>query len=130
MPSSRSRSNIWHPFTQMRSWEAEGAPEIVSAEGVWLVDAAGRRYIDGISSLWCNVHGHRHPRIDAAVREQLGRVAHSTTLGLSHPAAEALARRLVAIAPGANTAEGEPATGALSRVFYSDSGSTAVEVAL
>jgi adenosylmethionine-8-amino-7-oxononanoate aminotransferase len=90
-----------------------------------LIDAAGRRYIDGVSSLWCNVHGHRHPRIDAAVREQLDRVAHTTTLGLSHPPAEELARRLVEIAPGA----GSDAP-ALNRVFYSDSGSTAVEVAL
>jgi adenosylmethionine---8-amino-7-oxononanoate aminotransferase len=119
MPTPPPRSHVWHPFTQMRGYEAEEAPAIASGEGVWLTDTAGRRYIDGISSLWCNVHGHRHPRIDAAVRDQLGRVAHSTMLGLSHPPAEELARRLVAIAPGA-----------LSRVFYSDSGSTAVEVAL
>ncbi len=76
-------------------------------------------YIDGVSSLWCNVHGHRHPAIDAAIREQLRQVAHSTLLGLSHEPAIELAERLVAIAP-----EG------LTRVFYSDSGSTAVEVAL
>ncbi len=98
---------------------------IASGEGEFLFDTDGRRYIDGISSLWCNVHGHRHPRIDAAVREQLERVAHTTMLGLSHPGGEALARRLVEIAPGAS-AEGGP----LSWVFYSDSGSTAVEVAL
>ena len=118
MPS-RPDSHVWHPFTQMRGFEAEDAPVIESGAGTWLVDTEGRRYIDGVSSLWCNVHGHRHPRIDAAVREQLGRVAHTTMLGLSHPGAEGLARRLVALAPGA-----------LSRVFYSDSGSTAVEVAL
>jgi adenosylmethionine-8-amino-7-oxononanoate aminotransferase len=103
----------------MQGWPAELAPSIERAEGVWLVDTAGRRYIDGVSSLWCNVHGHRHPQIDAAVRAQLERVAHTTTLGLSHPPAEELARRLVELA-------GEP----LSRVFYSDSGSTSVEVAL
>jgi adenosylmethionine-8-amino-7-oxononanoate aminotransferase len=110
----------------MEGWRDERAPVIVAGEGEHLVDAEGRRYIDGISSLWCNVHGHRHPTIDAAVRRQLDRVAHSTMLGLSHPGAEELARRLAAIAPGAG--DGRP--GPLSRVFYSDSGSTAVEVAL
>ncbi len=116
---ARPDSPVWHPFTQMRGFAEESAPVIESGEGSWLVDTEGRRYIDGVSSLWCNVHGHRHPRIDAAVREQLGRVAHTTMLGLSHPGAEELARRLVALAPGS-----------LSRVFYSDSGSTAVEIAL
>ena len=89
------------------------------AEGTNLYDSDGNAYIDGVSSLWCNVHGHRHPAIDAAVRSQLGRVAHSTMLGLSHEPAIELAERLVAIAPPG-----------LTRVFYSDSGSTAVEVAL
>jgi adenosylmethionine-8-amino-7-oxononanoate aminotransferase len=103
----------------MRDFATEDAPVIESGDGVWLTATDGRRYIDGISSLWCNVHGHRHPGIDAAVRAQLDRVAHTTMLGLSHPAAEELARRLVELAPGG-----------LSRVFYSDSGSTAVEVAL
>jgi len=92
---------------------------IERAEGTQLVDSEGRHYIDGVSSLWCNVHGHRHEGIDAAVRRQLGKVAHSTMLGLSHPAAAELAARLVAIAPAG-----------LSRVFYSDSGSTATEIAL
>jgi adenosylmethionine---8-amino-7-oxononanoate aminotransferase len=117
--SAFAADNLWHPFTQMRGWEDEDAPVIETAEGTWLIDSEGRRYIDGVSSLWCNVHGHRHPRIDAAVAEQLGRVAHTTMLGLSHRPAEELARRLVALT-------GEP----LARVFYSDSGSTAVEVAL
>jgi adenosylmethionine-8-amino-7-oxononanoate aminotransferase len=124
MSSLPLQSHVWHPFTQMDGWRGERAPVIVAAEGEHLVDSEGRRYIDGISSLWCNVHGHRHPRIDAAVRKQLDRVAHSTLLGLSHPGAEELARRLVEIAP----ADGRH--GPLSRVFYSDSGSTAVEVAL
>ncbi len=92
---------------------------IEQAEGCELIDADGRRYLDGVSSLWCNVHGHRHPLIDAAVRDQLDRVAHSTMLGLSHPGAAELAARLVEIAPPG-----------LSRVFFSDSGSTAAEVAL
>ncbi len=125
MPGRRV-PHLWHPFTQMRGFEDEPAPSIESAEGVWLVDTDGRRYIDGVSSLWCNVHGHGHPHIDAAVRDQLDRVAHTTMLGLSHPGAEELARRLVAIAPGARAGRAGP----LSRVFYSDSGSTAVEVAL
>ena len=89
------------------------------AEGVELIDTDGTAYLDGVSSLWCTVHGHRHPAIDEAVREQLDRVAHSTMLGLSHPAAAELAARLIEVAPPG-----------LSRVFYSDSGSTAVEVAL
>ena len=113
------RAHLWHPFTQGRGWADEEAVVIERGEGTDLVDTAGRRYIDGVSSLWCNVHGHRHPRIDAAVRDQLDHVAHSTMLGLTHPAAIRLARRLVDIAPPG-----------LTRVFYSDSGSTATEVAL
>jgi len=112
-------SHLWHPFTQQRDWCAEEPLMIERAEGTDLIDAAGRRYIDGVSSLWCNVHGHRHPGIDKAIRDQLDRVAHSTMLGLSHPLAAELAARLVAIAPPG-----------LSRVFYSDSGSTATEIAL
>jgi adenosylmethionine-8-amino-7-oxononanoate aminotransferase len=111
--------HLWHPFTQQRDWCDEEPPVIERAEGTDLIDAAGRRYIDGVSSLWCNVHGHRHPLIDRAVREQLERMAHSTMLGLTHPGAAALAARLVELAPPG-----------LSRVFYSESGSTAVEIAL
>jgi adenosylmethionine---8-amino-7-oxononanoate aminotransferase len=110
---------LWHPFTQQQGWEEEAPLVIERGEGSYLVDGAGRRYIDGNASLWCNVHGHRHPLIDAAIREQLDRVSHSTMLGLSHPGAAELAARLVAIAPPG-----------LSRVFYSDSGSTAAEIAL
>jgi len=110
---------LWHPFTQMKDYEAQEPLIVERAEGVYLVDINGRRYIDGVSSLWVNVHGHRHPSIDRAVREQLERVAHSTLLGLSNPPAIELAKRLVEIAP-----EG------LTRVFYSDNGATAVEVAL
>ncbi len=110
---------LWHPFTQMSEYAAEGAPTIVAAEGCWLVDSEGRRYIDAVSSLWTNVHGHRHPRIDAAVSAQLGRFSHSTLLGLDSEPASRLAERLVEIAPGG-----------LAHVFFSDNGSTAVEVAL
>jgi adenosylmethionine-8-amino-7-oxononanoate aminotransferase len=113
------RRYLWHPFTQQRGWESEEPLIVQRAEGTDLIDAEGQRYIDGVSSLWCNVHGHRHPRIDAAVHAQVDTVAHSTMLGLSHPPAIRLARRLVELAP-----EG------LTRVFYSDSGSTAVEIAL
>jgi adenosylmethionine-8-amino-7-oxononanoate aminotransferase len=127
--SATSRSNaelqradrrvMWHPFTQQQGWMGEDFPVIVSAYGCWLIDADGRRYLDGVSSLWCAVHGHRVPEIDAAVRAQLERVGHSTLLGLSGEPAVALAEELVHVAPAG-----------LSRVFYSDSGSTAVEVAL
>jgi adenosylmethionine-8-amino-7-oxononanoate aminotransferase len=110
----------------MKGWADEGAPTIARGEGVWLWDTEGRRYLDGISSLWCNVHGHRHPMLDCAVREQLDRVAHTTMLGLSHEPGEELARRLVEIAPKPSEADRAP----LNRVFYSESGSTAVEIAL
>jgi adenosylmethionine---8-amino-7-oxononanoate aminotransferase len=117
--AAADRRYLWHPFTQQRGWAAEPPLVVERAEGTDLIDADGRRYIDGVSSLWCNLHGHRHRRIDAAVRAQLDRVAHSTMLGLTHGPAVELARRLVDLAPPG-----------LSRVFYSDSGSTAVEIAL
>ena len=113
------RNHLWHPFTQQRAWCEEEPLMIERGEGSYLVDDRGQRYIDGVSSLWCTVHGHRHPGIDAAVTDQLGKVAHSTLLGLSHPGATELAGRLVDLAPPG-----------LSRVFYSESGSTAVEIAL
>jgi adenosylmethionine-8-amino-7-oxononanoate aminotransferase len=126
--AGRHESFVWHPFTQMNGWQEEAAPVIESGDGAWVTDTEGRRYIDGISSLWCNVHGHRHPLIDAAVRDQLGRISHSTLLGLSHRPAEALAKRLVEIAPCPPSPD--RARQPLTRVFYSDSGSTAVEIAL
>jgi adenosylmethionine-8-amino-7-oxononanoate aminotransferase len=113
------RAHLWHPFTQQQEWGEIDPIIVASAEGCTLIDVDGRRYLDAVSSLWCNVHGHRHPAIDAAVRAQLDRVAHSTLLGLSHPPAIALAAALAAAAPPG-----------LSRVFYSDSGSTAAEIAL
>ncbi len=118
-PSAADRSFLWHPFTQQRGWTEETPIIIERAEGTDLIDLEGRRYIDGVSSLWCNVHGHGHPRIDAAVRAQLARVSHSTMLGLSHQPGIELAQRLVELAPPG-----------LRRVFYSDSGSTAAEIAL
>ena len=112
-------SCLWHPFTQHLEWC--GTPPLVihKAEGSWLFDGSGNRYLDGISSLWTNVHGHQHPDLDAALIDQLNKVAHSTLLGLTHPPAIKLAQELLARAPDT-----------LSRVFYSDNGSTAVEVAL
>ena len=110
---------VWYPFTQMKEFMGHSPLIIKGANGCWLEDENGRQYLDGISSLWANVHGHRHPVIDRAIREQMGRVAHTTMLGLSHPGGIELARLLVKHAP-----EG------LTRVFYSDSGATAVEIAL
>jgi adenosylmethionine---8-amino-7-oxononanoate aminotransferase len=112
-------SPIWHPFTQMQEWMAEEPVVIVAGEGNELIDAEGRRYLDGVSSLWCNVHGHRKREIDDAIRAQLDRIAHSTLLGLASEPSIELARRLVEIVPPG-----------LTRVFYSDAGATAVEIAL
>lgn len=107
---------LWHPFTQMAEW----SPLVIaSAEGSFLIDEHGKRYLDGVSSLWCNVHGHRHPVLDEALAAQAAKLAHSTFLGLSHEPGIRLAAALVELAPRG-----------LTRVFYSDSGSTAVEIAL
>ncbi len=110
------RTLVWHAFTQM----AEHRPLLLErAEGCTLVDIDGNHYLDGTSSLWCNIHGHRHPRIDAAIRQQLDRVAHVTNLGSSNSTTIKLARRLVDLTPDG-----------LGHVFFSDDGATAVEVAL
>jgi adenosylmethionine-8-amino-7-oxononanoate aminotransferase len=116
---SNDRAHVWHPFTPMREYCREESPVIAAAEGFELIDTDGRRYLDGTSSLWCNVHGHRVPEIDAAIREQLDRLAHSTLLGLANVPSVELARELIRIAPHG-----------LTRVFFSDNGSTAVEAAL
>ena len=112
-------AHVWHPFTPMQQWCAEEPLMIVRAEGHDLIASDGRRYLDGVSSLWCNVHGHNRPELNEAIVAQLERVAHTTLLGLTHPTAVALAERLVALAPDG-----------LTRVFYSDDGATAVEAAL
>jgi adenosylmethionine-8-amino-7-oxononanoate aminotransferase len=113
-------AHVWHPFTQQRGWVADEPKVFIErAYGCTLVDTDGNEYIDGVSSLWCNIHGHGHPAIDQAIRDQLDRVAHSTMLGLSHPPATELAARVIDIAPDG-----------LSRVFYSDNGATANEIAL
>jgi adenosylmethionine-8-amino-7-oxononanoate aminotransferase len=113
------RDHLWHPFTPMEAYAAEKPLIIERAHGCFLVDLDGNEYIDGVSSLWCNVHGHQVPELDAAVRGQLDAVAHSTLLGATNVPAIRLARRLVELAPPG-----------LTRVFYSDDGATAVEVAL
>jgi adenosylmethionine-8-amino-7-oxononanoate aminotransferase len=111
--------HLWHPFTQMSDWLREEPIVVDSAEGAYLVDTLGNRYLDGVSSLWCNVHGHRVPEIDRAVADQLGKVAHSTLLGLASTASIECAEALAAIVPRG-----------LTRVFFSDAGATAVEIAL
>jgi adenosylmethionine-8-amino-7-oxononanoate aminotransferase len=113
------REHVWHPFTPMQTYAAVPPLIIERAHGCFLVDLDGREYIDGVSSLWCNVHGHCVPGLDAAIREQLAQIAHCTLLGQSNVPAIRLARKLVELAPPG-----------LTRVFYSDDGATAVEVAL
>lgn len=110
---------LWHPFTQMKEWLAEPQTTIQEAEGIMLTDTKGRKYYDAVSSLWVNIHGHRRPEINQAIIEQLGKVAHSTALGLANIPAAEYAKELIEVAPAG-----------LTKVFYSDDGSTAVEVAI
>ena len=110
------KTHLWHAFTQMAEYESL---IVTRGQGCWLETIDGRRLLDGVSSLWCNVHGHRHPRIDAAIKAQLDEVAHVTLLGMSAPVTIRLARRLAEISPAG-----------LEHVFFSDSGASAVEVAL
>lgn len=120
LPASDQReSPLWHPFTPMSAHRRDSVPEIVSGEGFELIDRAGVRYLDGISSLWCNLHGHRVPEIDAAIKQQVDRISHTTLLGLESEVSNEFARRLVDVSPSG-----------LERVFFSDSGSTAVEAGL
>ena len=111
--------HLWHPFTQMQEWEREEPLIVDRGRGTYLIDMEGRRYLDGTSSIWVNLHGHRHPVLDRAIKKQLDKIAHSTLLGLTNRPAIELARALTRIAPKG-----------LTRVFYSDNGSTAVEIAL
>ncbi|TAN62533.1 adenosylmethionine--8-amino-7-oxononanoate transaminase [bacterium] len=113
------KKNLWHPFTQMKQWEAMEPLVIERGEGSFLIDTQGRRYLDGVSSLWVNVHGHAKIEINKAIIAQLGKISHSTLLGLGNVPAIELADKLVKIAPKG-----------LKKVFYSDNGSTAVEIAL
>jgi adenosylmethionine---8-amino-7-oxononanoate aminotransferase len=125
------RAHVWHPFTQMQTWLEPlpgDEPVIIDhASGSWIFDTRGRKYLDAISSLWVNVHGHHRAELDSAIRLQLEKVAHTTLLGLGSPPSIELAYELVQRAPKAGLAPGE---NGLTKVFYSDSGSTSVEVAL
>ena len=136
--------HVWHPFTQMRDWLKSDPVVICSGRGAWLKDAKGRRYLDGNASIWTNLHGHRHPEINRAITRQLGKIAHSSALGLANEPASLLAGELVRVANPkrrvtrtelARTSGPLPWKGArriprLHKVFYSDDGSTALEVAL
>ena len=115
--ADKDRQSIWHPFTQMKQWMEEKPVIIESGQGAILRDVDGKEYIDANSSIWTNLHGHRHPKITQAIKDQLDRIAHSSFLGLTNVPAIELADKLTTL------------TG-LPRVFYSDDGSTAIEVAL
>jgi len=110
---------LWHPFTQMQDWSAVQQLIIERGNGTYLYDTNGKKYLDGVSSLWVNVHGHRRKEIDRAIKQQLNKIAHSTLLGLGNVPSIELAKKLVEITPKG-----------LNKVFYSDNGSTAVEIAL
>ncbi|MGI8427196.1 MAG: adenosylmethionine--8-amino-7-oxononanoate transaminase [Actinomycetota bacterium] len=118
------KAHVWHPFTQMKGWMDSDPLVIERGEGCELIDTEGRRYLDGVSSLWVNVHGHGVPEIDQAIRDQLGLIAHSTLLGLSNVPSIELAALLVELANPA------PARDPLTKVFFSEAGACAVEVAL
>src|SRR2546425_2155933 len=113
---------VWHPFTNMSEWCAPSHEPLVLVEGrgALLRDSKGREYIDGNSSIWTNIHGHNHPHLNAGIRRQLSRVAHTSFLGFTNPAAIELGRAIVALFPDTS----------LNRVFFSDDGSTGIEVAL
>lgn len=119
-------AHVWHPFTQMRDWLRREPIVITSGRGAVLRDTRGREYLDANSSIWTNLHGHRHPRLDAALRRQLGKIAHCSALGLANEPAAKLAARLVRAAnPGSPVRPPH-----LPKVFFSDDGSTAIEAAL
>lgn len=110
---------VWHPFTQMKEWESTPPVVITKGEGSWLIDSENNRYLDGVGAIWTNVHGHCHPFINNAIKEQVDRLEHSTLLGLASEKPAILAKKLIDIAP----------TG-MAKVFYSDNGSTAVEIGI
>ncbi len=126
MPANRNKrlakldkKYLWHPFTQMMEWEREAPLIIERGEKNYLIDTNGKKYLDGVSSLWVNVHGHRKREIDKAIKAQIDKISHTTLLGLGNVPSALLAAELVKIAPKR-----------LKKVFYSDNGSTAVEIAL
>ncbi|MEM6552698.1 MAG: adenosylmethionine--8-amino-7-oxononanoate transaminase [Planctomycetota bacterium] len=119
-------AHVWHPFTPMRQWRSQDPLIIQRGEGSHLFDTQDNRYIDGTSSLWCNVHGHNHPHLNHAITEQLHQVAHTTMLGLANPPAITLAHRLIQLTDQHLPHPTDP----LNQVFYTDAGATAIEVAL
>ncbi len=133
-------AHVWHPFTQMRDWLKREPIVITSGKGTVLRDANGREYLDANSSIWTNLHGHQHPKINAAITRQLKKISHSSALGLANEPASVLAERLVKLASEGsrrgNEADALAATESassrrrLQKVFFSDNGSTALEVAL
>ena len=120
------RQHLWHPFTPNSVWLDPSTPivSIASGQGTWLTASDGRRYLDGNSSIWTNLHGHAHPKINQAIRQQLDQIAHSSFLGLTHEPAVRLAEQLI------HYVQLNPQTPTLSRVFFSDDGSTAIEAGL
>lgn len=124
------RKYVWHPFTQMRDWLRCEPPVIVSGRGAVLRDARGRSYLDANSSIWTNLHGHNHPKLNAAICQQLKKIAHSSALGLANEPASLLAEKLVRAADFGQNHPKRAAAPRLEKVFFSDDGSTALEVAL
>jgi adenosylmethionine-8-amino-7-oxononanoate aminotransferase len=137
-------AHVWHPFTQMRDWLRREPVVIVAGQGAVLRDVRGREYLDANASIWTNLHGHRHPKLNAAIRHQLNRISHSSALGLANEPAARLAARLANLAhrqpPIVNLSKVTPhrrsnakleiSDRKLAKVFFSDDGSTALEVAL
>jgi adenosylmethionine-8-amino-7-oxononanoate transaminase len=125
---------VWHPFTQMSDWLKREPLVIVAGKGAVLRDVKGREFLDANSSIWTNLHGHRHPLINAAIKRQLGKIAHSSALGFANEPASLLAEKLVRAANPKSTSQRRPTRNGLSprlsKVFFSDDGSTAMEVAL
>ena len=133
---------LWHPFTQMRDWLKQEPILITQGKGPWLKDVHGKKYLDANSSIWVNLHGHSHPKINAAIRRQLKKIAHSSALGFANEPASLLAEKLVKLAQvggkmGNSGSRGKPPrfpaltkNPQLAKVFFSDNGSTAMEAAL
>jgi adenosylmethionine-8-amino-7-oxononanoate aminotransferase len=115
----KDKEFVWHPFTQMLDWEKEDNIVIEKGDGIYLYDIHGNKYIDGVSSLWVNIHGHNNKELNDAIKEQIDKISHSTLLGLANVPSSVLAEKLIEIAPAS-----------LKKVFYSDSGSTSVEIAI
>jgi adenosylmethionine-8-amino-7-oxononanoate aminotransferase len=126
----RDAASVWHPFTQHSLWLGDEPTVVDRAEGPWLIDVDGRRYLDGVSSLWVTTFGHRTPEIDAAIKAQLDRLDHATFLGATHVPGIELAERLLAVAPQGGVGPHGDTGPVLTKVFFAGDGSSAVEVAL